>query len=134
MSDTKTKDLKVKIEDKLRDKEILKEIKVLGNFVEIYCRNNHSIVEVEKSPFRFWRIEDEVFKKKLILCKECTRLLAHGIGKRLQCPYDPKPMCKKCPTHCYKPFYREKMREVMRFSGTYLIKHGRVDLLFHYYF
>jgi hypothetical protein len=69
-----------------------------------------------------------------VLCQDCGRLFQHGVAKLLQCPYDPKPMCKKCPTHCYAPDYREKMRQVMRFSGPYLIKHGRLDLLLHYLF
>jgi hypothetical protein len=42
-------------------------------------------------------------------------------------------MCKKCPAHCYAPGYRERIREVMRFSGQYLVKHGRLDLIVHYY-
>ena len=45
-----------------------------------------------------------------------------------------KPMCKKCSTHCYAPSYQEKIREVMKFSGLYLIRHGRLDLLAHYLF
>ena len=44
-------------------------------------------------------------------------------------PLCPKPMCKKCVTHCYAPGYREKVRQVMRFSGMYLVKHGRLDLI-----
>jgi hypothetical protein len=41
-------------------------------------------------------------------------------------------MCRKCPTQCYTRRYKERVREVMRFSGPYLIKRGRVDLLYHY--
>ena len=72
--------------------------------------------------------------KELVLCQDCSRLLKYGTAKLLHCPYDPKPMCKKCKTHCYAPEYREKVRKVMRFSGSYLIKHGRLDLIFHYLF
>jgi hypothetical protein len=70
----------------------------------------------------------------MLLCRECTRLLQHGTAKLLLCPYDPKPMCKKCPTHCYAPFYRERVREVMKFSGMHMMKRGRLDMLFHYFF
>ncbi len=121
----------LKITEKIDDK-IEKEIIVLGDFINIYCRRNHRIKD--KSAFTFKNFDSAVFKKEPLLCEDCTRLLSHGIVMRLKCPYDPKPMCKKCPTHCYKPFYREKIREVMRFSGSYLIKHGRLDLIFHYYF
>ena len=41
-------------------------------------------------------------------------------------------MCKKCETQCYHGDYKAKIREVMKFSGMYMIKHGRVDMLYHY--
>ena len=78
---------------------------------------------------------DEDLQAKLCcssLCPDCSRLLEHGIAKLSLCEYDPKPPCRKCQTHCYAPGYREKVRQVMRFSGTYLLKHGRLDLLLHY--
>ena len=78
------------------------------------------------------RAADWLARVDLLLCEDCRKLLNHGIAKLLLCPYDPKPMCKKCETHCYAPGYREKVREVMKFSGMYLIKHGRVDLMVHY--
>jgi hypothetical protein len=41
-------------------------------------------------------------------------------------------MCKKCTTPCYKGEYRSKIREIMKFSGIYLVKYGRLDVLYHY--
>ena len=78
------------------------------------------------------RLQQVLADKELELCEDCRKLLSHGIAKLLLCPYDPKPMCKKCEPHCYAPGYREKVQEVMKFSGRYLIKHGRVDIMFHY--
>ena len=108
-----------------------KDIKILRDFVAIYCRETHR--EADKAQFA----GDDIglpagCVAAVELCDECNKLLKHGIVKLLLCQYDPKPMCKKCQTHCYAPGYREKVREVMRFSGMYLIKHGRVDLLVHY--
>jgi len=51
---------------------------------------------------------------------------------RLRCPHSPKPMCKKCFTPCYRDDYRSRIREIMKFSGIYLVKHGRLDMLYHY--
>ena len=66
-------------------------------------------------------------------CAGCHELLAYA-GKRLEkCPYDPKPKCKDCKTHCYKPEYQKKIREVMRFSGMHFVKRGRVDWLVRYF-
>jgi len=109
-----------------RDKQKNKDLKVLSDFISIYCQENHpgGVKEARLSLI----LED----KKLVLCPECYELMNYSITKLLSCPYHPKPMCKKCKTHCYAPGYRERIREVMRFSGLYLIKHGRLDLLIHY--
>lgn len=115
-----------------RQKE--KDIGILSDFISIFCRENHSTAT--RTPFIIK--DDRLFKvwgdKDLALCRDCTKLLNHGIAKLLLCPYEPKPMCKKCETHCYAPGYRERIREVMKFSGLYLVKHGRLDLMAHYLF
>lgn len=72
-------------------------------------------------------------KKDILLCPECSKFLRYGLTMRLRCPYDPKPMCKKCTTQCYKGEYKLKIREIMKFSGIYLVKHGRLDMLYHYF-
>ena len=64
------------------------------------------------------------------LCPACRKLLAHAFVQRSHCPLDPKPACKKCPTHCYAPKYRAQIREVMKYSGRRLGLRGRLDYLF----
>ena len=116
---------KTEISDKEKD-----DIRILMKFVSIFCRENHN---VEKAPFSFKLFDiKEIDKKEIALCPECSRLLTYGLTMRVKCPHDPKPMCKKCETQCYKGDYKEKIREVMKFSGIYLVKHGRLDMLYHY--
>lgn len=115
---------------KLSEKE-KKDIQVLIRFVHIFCREEHG--EHEKTPFSVSFEEvAPLIDEGIALCQSCSDLLTYGIRKRVQCPHDPKPMCKKCETPCYSGSYKEGIREVMRFSGPYLIKRGRLDLLFHY--
>ncbi len=111
-----------------------KDIRVLGNFISIFCRENHRAEIKDILHIKDAGLRKSLGSKDLLLCQDCRRLLNHGIAKLLLCPYDPKPMCKKCETHCYAPGYRERIREVMRFSGLYLVKHGRLDLMIHYLF
>ena len=111
-----------------------RDIKVLSDFISIFCRENHRVEDKDIFPIRDARLLQVLGDKKLVLCQDCGKLLNHGIAKLIMCPYNPKPMCKKCPTYCYASGYRERIRKVMRFSGQYLIKHGRLDLIFHYYF
>jgi len=117
---------KIEFSEKERD-----DIRTLMKFVGIYCRENH---DGTKSPFIFKLFDiKEIGNKEIPLCSDCTRLLTYGLTMRLKCPHDPKPMCKKCETQCYKGEYKEKIREIMKFSGIYMIKHGRVDMLYHYF-
>ena len=107
------------------------DIRTLMKFAGIYCRENHP---GEKTAFslRLFDIK-EIEKKEISLCQDCIRLLTYGLTMRLKCPHDPKPMCKKCETQCYHGDYKSKIREVMKFSGMYVVKRGRVDLLYHYF-
>jgi hypothetical protein len=116
--------------EKISEKEKA-DIRTLMKFVEIFCRENHN---GERTAFSF-RLYDlkEIEKRDISLCPDCAKLLTYGLTMRLKCPHDPKPMCKKCETQCYKGDYKEKIREIMKFSGMYMIKHGRVDLLYHYF-
>ena len=117
-----------KVEISKKEKE---DIRILLKFVSIYCGEHH---EGEKTPFSLKKMDvQEIEKKEIPVCKECARLLTYGLTMRLKCPHDPKPMCKKCETQCYHGNYKAKIREVMKFSGMYMIKHGRVDMLYHYF-
>lgn len=110
----------------------LKDLKVLGLFTAVYCRRHHG---GEKSGLTAGELDaGKLGLGKYRYCPECQEFLAYAIQRRLRCPLDPKPSCKECPVHCYRPGHRERVREIMRFSGMYLIKRGRLDLLWHYFF
>lgn len=89
-------------------------MEVLRAFIRIYCEKKH-------------RGDEDG------LCEDCSGLLEYGLVRLQKCPYDPKPKCKDCETHCYRPEQRAKVREVMRFSGMHFVKRGRVDWLWKYF-
>lgn len=95
--------------DREKDREILRK------FIEVYCAGNHGSPEGA-------------------LCAECNDLFSYASDRLKRCPYDPKPKCKDCTTHCYKPEYREKIRQVMKYSGLHFVKRGRIDWLIKYFF
>jgi hypothetical protein len=110
---------------------IIKDAEVLAEFISIYCSDKHT--RSVKSPVATGGAVGKYLEQcNLPLCEECRRLLTHAVSKRILCPYDPKPSCKKCKTHCYGPGYREKIREVMRYSGMRLIRKGRLGLIRKY--
>ena len=94
--------------------KVEKDHEVLNAFVEVYCRDHHGTGDA--GP-----------------CAECRELLDYARTRLEHCPLDPKPKCKDCPVHCYKPAYRAKVQEVMRYSGMHFVKRGRVDWLVKYF-
>ena len=97
------------------------DIRVLREFIQIYCDTKHK----DRLKTR---------ENNTNLCSECHDTLNYSSLRREYCPLDPKPMCKNCEIHCYKPEYRQRIKEIMRHSGIMLIRHGRLDLIFHYFF
>jgi hypothetical protein len=89
---------------------IERDVEVLREFVGVYCRAKHKAPGGE-------------------LCLACRSLLDYAIARRGKCPYDPKPACKDCRTHCYRPDERAKIREVMKFSGMRSLRTGGLGLL-----
>lgn len=91
-----------------------RDMEIVEAFTRVYCRSHH---------------EGSIDG----LCAECRELIEYARERRQKCPYDPKPKCKACPTHCYHPTRRVQIRAVMRFSGLYYIKRGRLDWLLKYF-
>lgn len=110
----------------------LKDLRLLALFIECWCQTHHAGIPCSDCQ------EDEALAplalSSLHLCDRCRELLDYAIARRRGCPLDPKPACKDCPIHCYKPVYRDEIRKIMRFSGRHLILRGRLDLLWHYFF
>ena len=52
------------------------------------------------------------------LCDDCARLLAYAEARIDACRFGAdKPVCNRCPVHCYSRPMRDQVRTVMRFSG-----------------
>ena len=61
-----------------------------------------------------------------------TLLLAYARVRLDKCRYGTeKPTCANCPTHCYKPAMRERVREVMRYSGPRMLRKHPVLAVAH---
>ena len=58
------------------------------------------------------------------LCPDCAELDAYARRRSDKCPFmESKTFCSNHTVHCYKKDMREKIREVMRFSGPRMIFH-----------
>ncbi len=89
-----------------------KEKETVSAMIRIYCRLKH-------------RQQDK-------LCYYCRQLEIYAHERLERCPYKGnKPVCRKCPIHCYKPEFKKKIKEVMRFSGARMIFYYPLDMIRH---
>lgn len=109
---------------------IRRDLRTVATFIQIYCDHRHA--DRHRAPATILRQPARLLVgRDVTLCPACEKLLAHATVKRQHCPFDPKPMCKDCPAHCYAPRYRQQIRRVMRYAGKRLLLSGRVDYLWH---
>ena len=79
-----------------------REEKTVWKMIDVYCRGHH--------------------KTSAGACTECRELKEYTALKLSKCPFgEKKPACSKCKIHCYEPEKREKIKEVMRYSGPRMI-------------
>lgn len=79
-----------------------KELEVVTLMIKRYCRGRHGT--------------------RRGLCPDCEELLDYVKLRRSKCPHgDKKPFCSNCRIHCYRPEMRERIREVMRYSGPRIV-------------
>ena len=58
------------------------------------------------------------------ICFDCEDLLKYAQERIEKCPHgENKPVCSQCEIHCYRKDKREKIKEVMRFSGPAVMRY-----------
>ncbi len=66
------------------------------------------------------------------LCPDCAALDAYARLRSDKCPFmETKTFCSSCKVHCYKKDMRERIREVMRFSGPRMLFHHPIMAIRH---
>ncbi len=105
-----------------------KDIRLIGKFVEVYCNGKHG--DISRSPFL---LPEDLGQRRV--CSDCATFMKYAVSKRVKCPLEAeKPSCKHCRIHCYSKEQREKVREIMSYSGRKLMMCGRLDYVWHYFF
>ena len=89
-----------------------KEKQVVSLMIHLYCKKNHGT--------------------KGRLCPDCQQLLDYAMLRSDKCPFmETKTFCSNCRVHCYKADMRQKIKEVMRFSGPRMIFYHPVLAIRH---
>ncbi len=89
-----------------------RERKTVTYMIEFYCKGNH--------------------QPEGTLCQDCRKLQDYANAHLEKCPFqENKTTCARCHVHCYKPEMREKIKEVMRYSGPRMLLRHPVLTLHH---
>jgi len=90
---------------------IEREKATVSAMISYYCRNNHHTKQ---------------------LCPDCIELNEYSNTRLEKCKFgNDKPTCKACPVHCYSAAMREKIKEVMVFSGPGMLFRHPVLAFYH---
>lgn len=90
---------------------IEKDKRIIRNMIRLYCKKKHNSAD---------------------LCNECESLLDYAFTKLTKCPFkENKPACANCKIHCYNTEMRQKIREVMIFSGPRMLFYHPKDFFAH---
>lgn len=66
------------------------------------------------------------------LCAECAELWDYVQLRLERCPFhEDKPVCSKCPIHCYQPARRTQIQTVMRYAGPRMLSRHPILALRH---
>lgn len=85
---------------------------MVTHMIALYCRKKHG--------------------GKKGLCSECAALDTYARQRSDKCPFmETKTFCSNCKVHCYRADMRERIREVMRFSGPRMIFHHPIAAISH---
>lgn len=68
------------------------------------------------------------------LCVACKEVYEYALRRIDVCPFmETKSFCSNCNVHCYKQDMREKICEMMRFSGSRMLLYKPHMALHHVY-
>lgn len=98
---------------KISQEKYSSETKTVNLMIDLYCHKKHKT-------------------KKGQTCKDCQELKDYCAYRLSLCPWgDKKPFCSNCTIHCYNKEHRERIREVMRFSGPRMLFHHPILAIKH---
>jgi hypothetical protein len=100
--------------DKIKAKQ-QEELRTVNYMIALYCSHNHGT-------------QGE-------LCPQCQAVAEYAKKRTLHCPHiEHKSYCSVCKTHCYEPTMRERIREIMRYSGPRMLLYRPFAALRYLYY
>lgn len=87
-----------------------KEKKLIPIMIKKYCQGNHKIARAEQGI------------KRDGICADCHELTEYALMRLDKCPFKRnKQFCSFCKIHCYNQEMRERIKNVMKYSGKHIL-------------
>ena len=97
----------------MTDRRRLRELRTVEAMLARYCRGVHG----SRGP----------------LCGYCCALLDYATTRLERCRFGSgKPVCAKCPVHCYQARMRDGIKQVMRYAGPRMLLRHPVLTIRHF--
>lgn len=88
--------------------------------IAMYCRDHHA----------------DAGDPHAVPCNECLEQYTYAMKRIDACHWlsegARKPVCRKCPTHCYRPGNRDRMKVIMRYAGPRMMLRHPVLAIHHF--
>ena len=98
-----------------------REKRTISNMVAIYCAGHHD---------RALRTETGYAGEAM--CPDCKAIDDYCVLRTDRCrSMAVKTNCEECGNHCYAPAERERIREIMRYSGPRMMLHHPLAAIRH---
>lgn len=98
-----------------------REARTVSQMVAIYCKGHHPA-----------ETRTESSHAGEALCETCKALDDYAVLRTMRCrKMGEKISCDLCENHCYAKEPREKIREVMRYSGPRMMKYHPIAAIRH---
>ena len=98
---------------RMSDKKWKKESDTVDYMIWYYCHKKHH-------------------SKRGEVCNDCKELMDYCHFRLSKCPWgEKKPFCSNCKIHCYDSKHRERIREIMRFSGPRMLLNHPIMAISH---
>ena len=100
-----------------------REAQMVSQMIALWCRGHHGGGHAVEQAGDDESVRVKLGLRTITLCPECAELQKYAIARIEHCPHmGTKTFCSACPSHCYRPAMREKIREVIGSGGKVIQK------------
>lgn len=108
------------------------EKRTVAAMIALYCRGKGHGVYSDVSASKTLSSKRTTSSSSHFLCPECSELLHYAHQRLERCRFgEEKPSCTRCPVHCYRKDMRERIRQIMHYSGPRMLLHDPIMAIRH---